>query len=457
MNIKVPSVGESITSGILGAWKVEDGGYVKSGDTVLEIETDKVTSEVYAEASGAVKQLAKEGEEVQVGQVIGEIDESAKAPSGTQEGKKAAEKSEDKDQKSEDKKQQAAAPETSVGRDDSPSRPSEQPKTTTHQEDPHLSGEATAKTEQGTESLSPAVRRLLEEHNLDPADIHGSGKDGRILKADVLNYIESGQPSAVSSQPTEPVIARSEATRQSTTSPAPTASGDRVTITKMSPLRQKIANRLVAAQHSAAMLTTFNEADLTAVMALRKRHQDAFVKKHGVKLGFMSLFTKAVIYALKAVPSINARIDGDSIIQNHYFDIGIAMSTERGLLVPVVRDCDQLTLAGIEKEIIAYGQKAKEGKIQVADMEGGVFTITNGGIFGSMLSTPILNPPQSGILGMHSIQERPVAINGQVVIRPMMYLALTYDHRIVDGKEAVTFLVKAKEWLEQPGVELLDL
>lgn len=442
MQIKVPSVGESITSGILGAWKIEDGGYVKSGDTILEIETDKVTSEIYAEASGAIKHLAKEGEEVQVGQVIGEIDEAAKPPAKKSEG--GSQKSEGRGQKSEVKDQPAA----SGGGSDHSDRPRSEENSRAGDEMASPTAEtqpATRHPQPATEDLSPAVRRLVEEHHLDPAAIQGTGKDGRILKADVLKHVEAGPRSAVSSQPAAGNL-----------QPA-TASGDRVSVTKMSPLRQKIANRLVAAQHSAALLTTFNEADLSSLIALRKRHQDAFVKKHEVKLGFMSLFTKAVIHALKAVPSLNARIDGNSIIQNHYYDIGVAMSTERGLLVPVVRDCDQLTLAGIEKAIIAYGQKAKEGKIQVSDMEGGVFTITNGGIFGSLLSTPIINPPQSGILGMHTIQERPVAIDGQVVIRPMMYLALTYDHRIVDGKEAVTFLVKVKEWIENPGVELLEL
>ncbi|MEO0454351.1 MAG: 2-oxoglutarate dehydrogenase complex dihydrolipoyllysine-residue succinyltransferase [Verrucomicrobiota bacterium] len=428
MNIKVPSVGESITSGILGAWKVSDGGYAKSGETILEIETDKVTSEVYAEASGAVKHLAKEGEEVQVGQVIGEIDTSAKAPAAAA------------------KKETAPAEEKKEAPPEPVAEPAPAPT-------PAPAATPLAAAPALVSALSPAVRRLVEEHHLNPAQIPASGKGGRILKSDVLAFIENGNgastpPASSPSTPSTPLSAPAA---------TPAITGDRVTVTTMSPLRKKIAARLVSAQHQAAMLTTFNEVDLTVVMALRKKYQDAFVKKHEVKLGFMSLFTKAVIYALKQVPGINARIDGDRLITNHYYDIGVAMSTPRGLMVPVVRDCDQLTLDGIEKEIIAYGQKAKAGKIQLTDMEGGVFTITNGGIFGSMLSTPILNPPQSAILGMHTIQERPVAINGQVVIRPMMYLALTYDHRIVDGKEAVTFLVRVKEWLENPGVELLGL
>lgn len=461
MEIKVPSVGESITSGILGAWKVADGDYVKSGDVLLEIETDKVTSEVYAEASGQVSQSAKEGDEVEVGQVIGKIDESAKAPSGNQADKKAAKNTESSEASAREEMQESGSKEQddSKGRDDSTSRPPEKSTKTAEEKNSDSSRdsadkadhpESAADNKAALAAQSPAVRRLLEEYEIDPDDVEGSGKNGRILKADVLNYVEGERDKPQGNEATSTPPA------PSTASPAPSSS-ERTSVQKMSPLRRKIADRLVAAQHTAAMLTTFNEVDLSAVIALRKKHQDAFVNQHGIKLGFMSLFTKAVIYALKQVPAINARIEGDSIVYNHFFDIGIAMSTARGLLVPVVRECDQLSLAGIEQEIAAYGKKAKEGKIQMNDLEGGVFTITNGGIFGSMLSTPILNPPQSGILGMHSIQERPVAINGQIVIRPMMYLALTYDHRIVDGKEAVTFLVNVKNWIENPGVELLDL
>ncbi len=286
-----------------------------------------------------------------------------------------------------------------------------------------------------TEALppSPAVRKLIEEKKLDPATLVGSGKGGRLLKEDV---IKAANPSshAKSLPPSE-----------------------RTTRKKLSPLRAKIAQRLVSAQHEAAMLTTFNEVDMTNVMQIRQRFQDRFMETHGVKLGFMSFFVKATVHALRSVPALNARLEGNEIVQNHFYDLGIAISTPKGLMVPVLRDADHLSLAGIETAIANYSKKARDGKISLDDLDGGVFTITNGGVFGSLLSTPILNPPQSGILGMHTIQDRPVAINGRVEIRPMMYLALTYDHRIVDGKEAVTSLVRIKEYIEQPGVAGLDL
>jgi 2-oxoglutarate dehydrogenase E2 component (dihydrolipoamide succinyltransferase) len=398
--IKVPSVGESITSGVLGAWKKKNGKYVKEGDALLEIETEKVTSEVFADKSGIVKQLVSEGTEVKIGQVVGEIDETAKAPAANGESK-------------------AATP---------PAAKAEVP-------------------------LSPAVRKAVEEKHLDPSTIQGSGKGGRLLKEDLekvaapeIAPIRVPSGPAEENKPAAPAVVGAAA-----------ANGERVTRKKLTPLRKKIAERLVAAQQEAAMLTTFNEVDLSNVMELRKKHQDRFVAKHGVKLGFMSFFVKAAISALKQVPAVNARIDGEEIVENHFYDIGIAISTEKGLLVPVLRDADQLYLAQIEQAIVGYSKKARDGKITLPDLEGGVFTITNGGVFGSMLSTPILNPPQSAILGMHAIIERPVAVGGQVVIRPMMYLALSYDHRLVDGKQAVTFLVRIKEYIENPGVALLDL
>ncbi|MBL9200550.1 MAG: 2-oxoglutarate dehydrogenase complex dihydrolipoyllysine-residue succinyltransferase [Opitutaceae bacterium] len=287
---------------------------------------------------------------------------------------------------------------------------------------------------------SPAVRRLATETKIDPASIPGTGKAGRVTKGDILAATEAA-PAAPAALPA--------AGAPKAAAPAP--AGERQTRKKMSPLRQKIAQRLVAAQHEAAMLTTFNEVDMSAVMALRAKYQDDFVKKHGLKLGFMSFFTKAVVHALKEVPGVNAQIDGDSIVENHYYDIGMAVSTDKGLMVPVVRGCDTLGMAEIEKAIADVAKRARESKITLDDLSGGVFTITNGGIFGSMLSTPIINPPQSAILGLHAITERPVAVNGQVVIRPMMYLALSYDHRLVDGREAVTFLVKVKQAIEDPA------
>jgi 2-oxoglutarate dehydrogenase E2 component (dihydrolipoamide succinyltransferase) len=287
----------------------------------------------------------------------------------------------------------------------------------------------------------PSVRRLAAESGIDPAGVEGTGKAGRVTKGDMLKAME-GKPAEEA--PAPPAKA----------APAPEG---RTSRRKMTPLRRTIANRLVEAQQSTAMLTTFNEVDMSAVMAYRKAHQEAFVKRHGVKLGFMSFFTKAVVHALKQVPAINAQVDGDQIVTNHYYDVGVAVSTPKGLMVPVIRDCDQKSFAEIEQDIIGFANKAKEGKITIEDLQGGVFTISNGGIFGSMLSTPILNTPQSGILGMHTIQQRPVAIDGEVVIRPMMYLALSYDHRLVDGREAVSFLVSVKQSIEDPARLLFDL
>ncbi|GAB4246064.1 MAG: 2-oxoglutarate dehydrogenase complex dihydrolipoyllysine-residue succinyltransferase [Candidatus Methylacidiphilales bacterium] len=406
IDVKVPSVGESITSGILGAWRKKQGEFVHTGDVLFEIETDKVTSEVYAEADGVLQQIAAEGSEVKVGEVVARIEESASRPSPTQEAKSAP-------------------------------PPAQSPKS-----DAPAASAPKSVSAPGSETLSPAVRRLVAESGIDPAAITGTGKGGRLTKQDVLSHLES------SSQVSEPSPAPS---------PAPISDRPRTTRRKLTPLRRKIAERLVSAQHQAAMLTTFNEIDMTNAMALRARFQERFQAKHGVKLGFMSIFLKACVHALKRVPAINARLEEDTMVENHFYDIGVAVSTDRGLLVPVLRGVDQLSLAGIEQGIAAYAKKARDGKITIPDLEGGVFTVTNGGVFGSLLSTPILNPPQSAILGMHTIQDRPVAVQGRVEIRPMMYVALSYDHRIVDGKEAVTFLVSVKEFVEQPALGLLDL
>ncbi len=394
--IKVPALGESISSGIIAAWNVKDGDYVQRDQAIYELETDKITSEGLAEVAGAITLKAAEGDEVEIGQIIAVIDETASAPEATK-----------------------AKVEHEV-----------------------VSEIAQATAEATSDAISPAVRRIAAEEGINPADVTGTGKAGRVTKGDML--AASNKPKDETAPPAAPDAI-----------PAPKT--DRVTRKRMSPLRRKIAERLVSAQQEAAMLTTFNEVDLTAIKSLRSKYQESFVKKHGIKLGFMSFFVKAVVRALQEVPAVNAMLDEDEIIQNHYYDIGIAVSTEKGLMVPVVRDCDQLGLAGIEKEIRAYAGKAKDGKMALDDLQGGVFTITNGGVFGSLLSTPILNPPQSAILGMHAIQDRPVAINGEVVIRPMMYLALSYDHRIVDGKEAVTFLIQIKQLLEDPSRFLLEV
>ncbi|HEV2096608.1 MAG TPA: 2-oxoglutarate dehydrogenase complex dihydrolipoyllysine-residue succinyltransferase, partial [Chthoniobacterales bacterium] len=296
----------------------------------------------------------------------------------------------------------------------------------------------------GGDVLSPAVRRIVEEEKLDPAQLTGSGKGGRLTKGDVLSATQNR-----GSHPSPP--AQTSGGESAATSPAAPSPDGRFTRKKMSPLRRKIAAQLVMAQHTAAILTTFNECDMSAVQALRKEKQDAFTKKHGVKLGFMSFFIKATVEALQAVPSINSRIDGDDQILNHFFDIGVAVGTERGLVVPVVREADKKSFADLERDIADYATRAREGKIKIEDLQGGIFTISNGGVYGSLLGTPILNPPQSGILGMHTIQQRPVARDGKIEIRPMMYLALSYDHRAVDGKEAVTFLLRVKECIDDPA------
>jgi len=399
LDVKIPPMGESITSGVLAKWHVKDGDIVKKEQPLFELETDKITSEATAESAGKISLKVAAGAEVKIGQSVATIDPDV----------------------ANQQPEVGAAP-----------------------------GALTADVRPPTSSEpSPAVRRLASETGIDPAKVTGSGKAGRVTKGDMLAAAETK-----STAPTPP---------PATALPAPAAAavlapaGARQTRRKLSPLRQRIAQRLVAAQHEAAMLTTFNEVDVSAVMALRAKYQDDFVKKNGLKLGFMSFFTKAVVHALREVPTVNAQIEGDTIVQNHFYDIGVAVSTEKGLMVPVIRNCETLGMADIEKSIADAAKRAREGKITLADLEGGVFTITNGGIFGSMLSTPIINSPQSAILGLHAINDRPMAVSGQVVIRPMMYLALSYDHRLIDGKEAVTFLVKVKQAIEDPARLLLSV
>jgi len=418
----IPALGESITSGILSSWKVKEGSYVELDQPIYELETDKITQEGLADASGVIKFLAQEGDEVEIGATIATIDDSADAPSSPT---------------VEEKTEEAPAP---VSTPDSKPEVPEAPVLDDATTEPVPSAEpAKARQDSG---YSPAVRKLLSETGIDPSSVVGTGKDGRITKGDVLKAQSTPAPKSA------PVV---ETATPSQSAPATSAHGDRVTRRPLTPIRRKIASRLVEAQQTAAILSTFNEVDLSAVMALRKSHQDSFVKANGVKLGFMSFFVKAVVHALKAVPGINVRIEGDQLIEHHYYDIGVAVGTEKGLVVPVLRDCDQMSFAEIEQGIVDYAEKARSGGITLADMQGGCFTITNGGIYGSLLSTPIINPPQSGILGMHTIQERPVVRNGEIVARPMMYLALSYDHRVVDGKEAVTFLIKIKEAIEEPA------
>lgn len=397
-DVKVPPVGESISSGILAVWHVKDGDLVERDQVLFELETDKITSEGLAETSGVISIKTEEGDEVDIGQVVAVIEDPDKATASSE-------------------------------------SPAAEPATMTTEE------ESAAVESKGKKPISPAVRRIASETGVDPSNVEGSGKGGRVTKGDMLEASSAPTPAP------ETVV----------TPAKPAQSTQRTSRKKMTGLRAKIADRLVQAQQEAAILTTFNEVDMSAVMKLRKQHQESFVAKYGHKLGFMSFFVKAVVHALKEVPGLNAQIDGQEVVTNHYYDIGIAVGTEKGLVVPVVRDCEQKSFAAIEGDILQYAGKARDGKLAIEDLQGGVFTITNGGIYGSMLSTPILNPPQSGILGMHSIQERPMAINGEVVIRPMMYLALSYDHRIVDGKEAVTFLVKVKEAIEDPTRLLFEI
>jgi 2-oxoglutarate dehydrogenase E2 component (dihydrolipoamide succinyltransferase) len=407
LEVKIPPMGESISSGILAKWHVQNGDIVKKDQALFELETDKITSEGTAEAAGKITLSVEPGAEVKIGQVVATIDTDA-----------------------------SAEPTVSTGKDGTAT--SAVPNPYAPPATPQAASAASAATAQ-----SPAVRRAATETGVDTSKLAGTGKAGRVTKGDVLAAAEAKVAAVVPTATPSPSV-------PSPAPKTPVTPGERQTRKKMTPLRQKIAQRLVSAQHEAAMLTTFNEVDMSAVMALRAKYQDDFVKKNGVKLGFMSFFVKAVVHALKEVPAVNAQIDGDSIIENHYYDIGVAVSTDKGLMVPVIRDCDSLAMAAVEKKISEVATRARDGKITLADLEGGVFTITNGGTFGSLLSTPIINPPQSAILGMHAINDRPMAVNGQVVIRPMMYLALSYDHRLVDGKQAVTFLVKVKQALEDP-------
>ena len=421
--VKVPSMGESITSGILSAWLVKDGDFVEKDQPIYELETDKITSEATAEVSGIIQFKVEQDAEVDIGATVATIDDSAKAPTN----KDAPKVSEVKEPVIESSAKNSKVP--------SEEAVVEKPQEPKHSE----------------KVLSPASRKHSIETQVDINQVQGTGKDGRITKGDILSA------KATNDSPEKETKA---AQLDSLVNSTPSTSSDssiRETRKKMSPLRKKIAQRLVNATQEAALLTTFNEVDMSRVMQLRKTHQESFVKRYGIKLGFMSFFTKAVVNALQNVPAVNARIEGDSIVQQHYYDIGIAVGTEKGLLVPVVRDCEQKSFQEIEQSILDFAKDARESKIQLKDLEGGVFTISNGGIYGSMLSTPIINFPQPAILGLHNIQERAVVVNGEIVARPMMYLALSYDHRLIDGKEAVTFLNHIKHAIENPDRLLIGL
>jgi 2-oxoglutarate dehydrogenase E2 component (dihydrolipoamide succinyltransferase) len=413
VQVKIPAVGESISSGVVSVWHKKSGEQVRKGDPLFTLETDKVSTEIVAEADGVLRTKANEGQEVKIGEVVAEIEESATPAAASQ-------------------KKEPPPPVAAVVDRGQP-------------ESPRSSG-ATA-----TE-LSPAVRRIVDEEKLDPAKISGTGKGGRITKGDALAAAQN-RAAAVAEEMEATTLVE---TLEPVESLASAAKDGRVVRKRMSPLRRKIAQQLVMARNTAAILTTFNECDMSEVQALRAYAQEQFTKKNGVKLGLMSFFVKATIEALKAVPVINGRIEGDDFIQNNFYDIGVAVGTERGLVVPVVRDADKKSFAELERDIADYAKKAREGKLKIEELQGGTFTISNGGVYGSLLATPILNPPQSGILGMHKIMERPIAVKGAVVVRPMMYLALSYDHRLIDGKEAVTFLIKVKEGIETPKTLPID-
>ena len=405
--IIVPTLGESVTEATVAKWFKAEGDAVAVDEPILELETDKVTLEVNASTAGTLSEIAaKEGENVEVGALLGMIGEGGAASA---------------------KKAEAAAPEAPV----EAAKPAE------------AASAVTASEDDDKDKLSPAVRKLVDENNLDAGQISGTGKDGRLTKGDVLMFMKDGGGAAApaaapapAAKPAAPVAPRADDVRE-----------ERV---KMTRLRKRIAERLKEAQNTAAMLTTFNEIDMTNVMAARKKFQDDFEKRHGCRLGFMSFFVKACIVALEELPAVNGEIDGEELIYKNYYDIGVAVGTEQGLVVPVLRDADKKSFADVEKGITELGLKARDGKLGMDELTGGTFTITNGGVYGSLMSTPILNPPQSGILGMHKIDRRPVAVGDSIEIRPMMYVALSYDHRIIDGREAVTFLVRVKECIENP-------
>ena|SRR6185437_8579236 len=415
-DIKVPALGESVNEATVARWLKKVGDSVAMDDPLVELETDKVTLEVNAPAAGTLAEIAvPEGANVAVGAVLGRIGEGAA---------------------------KAAAP----------AKP--QPAAAVAQAEvkaPAAEAPAPAGNVAVLERSGPAVRRLVEENRLDAAAIAATGKDGRLTKGDVLAHLERAAPAAAGAKPAPAPAAAPAASR------VPRELGPREERVRMTRLRRRIAERLKEAQNNAAMLTTFNEADMSEVMALRERHRDSFEKKYGVRLGFMSIFVKACIVALREIPAVNAEIAGDDIIYKNHYDIGVAVGTEQGLVVPVVRDADQLNFADIEKTIADFGRRARDGKLSLDELSGGTFTISNGGIYGSLMSTPILNPPQSGILGMHKIQKRPIAVGDRIEIRPMMYLALSYDHRVVDGREAVTFLVRVKECVENPERMLFEV
>ncbi len=440
IEVKIPAVGESITSGVVSAWHKKSGEFVNEGEALFTLETDKVSTEIVAEKPGVLETKVPEGQEVKIGEVVAIIDDS-KQPAEEKkvpEAKKA-EKPPEKQKEPQEKKKEP---------EQKKKEPEPEKKT-----EPVAAGAERGRPESMTPAaaLSPAVRRIVEEEKLEPQKIRGTGEGGRLTKGDVLAAAQARGKA----EPVGEAVSFPGTAGRSPTEVEPSGDG-RFTRKKMSPLRRKIAQQLVMAQHTAAILTTFNECDMSAIQELRRNKQEEFSKKNGVKLGLMSFFVKACVEALKAVPVVNGHIEEEDFIQNNFCDIGVAVGTERGLVVPVVRNADKKSFADLERDIADYAGRARDGKLKIEDLQGGTFTITNGGVYGSLFATPILNPPQSGILGMHKIMPRPVAVDGKVEVRPMMYLALSYDHRAIDGKEAVTFLIKVKDCIEDPKKLPLD-
>jgi 2-oxoglutarate dehydrogenase E2 component (dihydrolipoamide succinyltransferase) len=422
MEIKVPQVGESIVEAEVGEWFKQDGEYVTKDDLLLELETEKINVELNADASGKLSIQAQTGDTVKIGAVIGTIDENAAAPEPAKESSPADER-EKSEEKPEEKPQQKSSQKSQQETSDTPAAPQ-----------------------------NPAVAKIAAERGVDPQTLKGSGRDGRVLVDDIptqaAQATSEAQPETAETEKTPPEAGQSTAQHSAT---------ERVTRVPMTQIRKKIAAHLLKARQETAMLTTFNEADMSRVLALRQQYKESFQDKHGIGLGFMSFFIKACAAALSRNPEVNAQIDGDDIVYHNYYDIGIAVGSKRGLVVPVIRDADQLNFADIEATIRDFVERANSGKLTMEDLEGGTFTISNGGIYGSVLSTPLLNPPQSGILGMHAIQDRAVVRDGEIVIRPIMNIALSYDHRIIDGQQAVIFLKQVKTYIEQPETLLLDI
>lgn len=417
IDIKIPSLGESVSEATIAKWLKNVGDSVKQDEPIVELETDKVTLEINAPKAGALTEIiAAVGASVKVGAIIGKINEG-------QAGKEASSK---------ERLATEIAPRETPAKDEAP--PSSTKQSASAQAQP-------AKAQQDL-PLSPATRKWVDENQVNPKDITGTGKDGRLTKGDVISFLNA-KPEIAATPVAMPAVS--------------TAAGRSEERVRMSRLRQKIAERLKSAQNTAAILTTFNEIDMSAIMSLRESYKAPFEKRYGVKLGFMGFFVKAAIQALKEIPAVNASIEGDELVYKNYYDISVAVGTAQGLVVPVIRNADQMNLAEIEKQIGDFGARAKEGKLRLEELQGGTFTISNGGVYGSLMSTPILNPPQSGILGMHKTEKRPIVVNDQIVIRPMMYIALSYDHRVIDGKEAVTFLVRVKENIEDPQRMLLGV